>query len=84
MSKWVHPDDVRAIRRYSRSGYTITALAKQFKVSRQCVSGIVHYKTHANVTDDDAVPPLNTVKPLTNPSDHSQRLARAMERVPRP
>ena len=50
MPTWVHPDDVRSIRLYHANGYTITALAKRFKLGRQCVSAIVHRRTHAGVT----------------------------------
>ena len=70
MPRWVHPDDVRAIRRYRRHGYTITALAQRFKLSRQAVSDIIHRKTHRNVTDNDAVPALSDVHvntPRLNP-----------------
>ena len=66
MPRWVHADDVRAIRRYRRHGYTITALAKRFHLSRQCVSDIVNVRTHQNVTDNDAVPPLSSV-PVNTP-----------------
>ena len=63
MPTWVHPDDVRSIRLYHANGYTITALAKRFKLGRQCVSAIVHRRTHAGVTlaDSDALPPLSSV-----------------------
>ena len=68
MPRWVHPDDVRSLRRYHASGYTISALSKRFKLSRQCVSAIVHRRTHTNVTmaDTDALPPLSSV-PIRTP-----------------
>ena len=61
--RWVHPDDVRAIRLYHANGYTITALSKRFKLGRQCVSAIVHRRTHVGVTqaDNDSLPPLSSV-----------------------
>ena len=68
MPRWVHPDDVRSIRLYHANGYTITALAKRFRLGRQCVSAIVHRRTHAGVTlaDSDALPPLSSV-PVATP-----------------
>ena len=73
MPRWVHADDVRSIRLYHASGYTITALAKRFKLSRQCVSDIVRRRTHAGVTmaDTDALPPLSTVPIHTPQPPHS-------------
>ena len=85
MPRWVHADDVRSIRRYHGAGYTITALAKRFKLSRQCVSAIVHRRTHANVTmaDTDSLPPLSSVPirttdPPLSPDDSAAMVRRVV------
>ena len=88
MPRWVHADDVRSIRLYHANGYTITALAKRFQLSRQCVSDIVHRRTHAGVTlaDSAALPPLSSVpiatpRPPSSPADILKRVAAAHGRT---
>ena len=86
MPRWVHADDVRSIRLYHANGYTITALAKRFKLSRQCVSDIVHRRTHAGVTmaDTDALPPLSSVTVHTSkPVDVNAAIAAHLVKVGR-
>ena len=84
MPRWVHPDDVRSLRRYHGSGYTISALAKRYGLSRQCVSAIVHRRTHAAVTmaDTDSLPPLSSVTIHTpRPPISADELAARVRRV---
>ena len=52
------PDTVRLLRRYYNHGYSIASLCRSFKLSRRCVHDVVNHKTHKNVTQDDALPPL--------------------------
>ena len=66
MPRRVHGDDVRAIRRFHRHGYSIVDLAERFGLGRQCVSNIVNGKTHRDITDNDAVPALADV-PVRTP-----------------
>ena len=54
----LHPDTVRLLRRYYNHGYSVVSLAEAFGLSRSCVHGVVSGKTHRNVTQDDALPPL--------------------------
>ena len=54
----LHPDTVRLLRRYHNHGYSVVSLAEAFGLSRSCVHGVVSGKTHRNVTQDDALPPL--------------------------
>lgn len=54
----LHPDTVRELRRYYSRGYSIASLMEAYDLSRSCVNGVVKYRTHRNVTDDDSLPPL--------------------------
>ena len=54
----LHPDTVRLLRRYYNHGYSVVSLAEAFGLSRSCVHGVVSGKTHRNVTQDAALPPL--------------------------
>ena len=54
----LHPDTVRLLRRYHNHGYSVVSLAEAFGLSRSCVHGVVSGKTHRNITQDDALPPL--------------------------
>ena len=54
----LHPDTVRLLRRYHSHGYSVVSLAEAFRLSRSCVHGVVSGKTHKNVTQDGALPPL--------------------------
>ena len=52
------PDTVRLLRRYHKHGYSVAALCRAFDLSRPCVSNVVNFKTHKNVTQDEDLPPL--------------------------
>ena len=54
----LHPDTVRLLRRYHKHGYSVVSLAEAFGLSRSCVHGVLSGKTHRNVTQNDALPPL--------------------------
>ena len=54
----LHSDTVRQLRRYHNHYYSVVSLAEAFGLSRSCVHGVVSGKTHRNVTQDDALPPL--------------------------
>ena len=54
----LHPDTVRELRRYYSRGYSIASLMEAYDLSRSCINGVVKYKTHRRITDDDALPPL--------------------------
>ena len=54
----LHPDTVRLLRRYHNHGYSVVSLSEAFGLSRSCVHGVVSGKTHKNVTQNDALPPL--------------------------
>lgn len=54
----LHPDTVRQLRRYHSHGYSVASLVDAFGLSRSCVHGVVSGKTHRNVSQDDALPPL--------------------------
>ena len=59
----LHPDTVRLRRRYHNHGYSVVSLAEAFGLSRSCVHGVVSGKTHRNVTQDAALPPLSSDRP---------------------
>ena len=54
----LHPDTVRLLLRYHNHGYSVVSLAEAFGLSRSCVHGVVSGKTHRNITQDGALPPL--------------------------
>ena len=67
----LHPDTVRELRRYHSRGYSIASLMEAYKLSRTCVNGVVKYRTHRGITEDDSFPALvvierQTIKRLPN------------------
>ena len=75
----LHPDTVRLLRRYHNHGYSVVSLAEAFGLSRSCVHGVVSGKTHRNVTQDDALPPLTEIV-----RDKVARLPKGDRPQPRP
>ena len=75
----LHPDTVRLLRRYHNHGYSVVSLAEAFGLSRSCVHGVVSGKTHRNVTQDDALPPLAQIV-----RDKVARLPKGDRPQPRP
>ncbi|MCY4528434.1 MAG: hypothetical protein OXD46_05310 [Chloroflexi bacterium] len=75
----LHPDTDRQLRRYHNNGYSVVSLAEAFGLSRSCVHGVVSGKTHRNVTQDDALPPLAEIV-----RDKVARLPKGDRPKPRP
>ena len=61
----LHPDTVRELRRYHSRGYSIASLVEAYKLSRTCVNGVVKYRTHRGITEDDSFPPLVVIERQT-------------------
>ena len=75
----LHLDTVRLLRRYHSHGYSVVSLSEAFGLSRSCVHGVVSRKTHQNVTQDDALPPLAEIV-----RDKVARLPKGDRPQPRP
>ena len=67
MSKKLHADTVRLLRRYHRNGYSVSDLAEAFGLSRQTVSRVVNNKTHKRVIDNTKLEPLTEIQRDTAP-----------------